>query len=145
MAKCKYCNANISRLDKEICPFCGGLKPLEGQDDVTEDFTKSFNPIQCQNDVKRKKKVVAAILAITLGVFGCHMFYLNKKNIGFIILASSITLIASIGSILYFSNALHNVFAFLIPYFVLEGLMIISGLWLLFRHDQVDGNGEFLE
>ncbi len=145
MAKCKYCNANLSRLDKDICPFCGSRKPLDGQEDVTEDITKAFNPIQYQNVVKRKKKIVAMILAITLGIFGLHMFYLNKRKTGLIILISSLVFISSVGLILYFTNTLPNVFAFLLPYFVIETMMIASGLWILFRHDQVDGNGEFLE
>lgn len=146
MPKCKNCHAQISRLDKEICPFCGTLKPLEGQNNQTEDFTKAFDPIKYNlSDVKRKSKVVAAILAITLGVFGAHMYYLNRKKYGFIILGVTFSLVALVGCLLFFTNAMPNALAFLIPYFVMEVLMIASGITILVRHDLTDGNGEFLK
>ena len=41
--KCKYCHEKISKLDKDVCPFCGGLKPLEGVEDQTQDITKALD------------------------------------------------------------------------------------------------------
>ena len=49
MAKCKYCGAEISRLDKDNCPFCGGRKPLEGVDDSTQDMTKSLAELNIES------------------------------------------------------------------------------------------------
>lgn len=144
MLKCKNCHANLSRLDKDICPFCGTKKPLEGQEDVTEDITKAFNPIKCEEKVVHKKKIVAFFLTVFLGVFGVHMFYLDKKKNGLITLSVSLSFIAVLGLILFFT-CLKNVFAFLIPYFAVELLMIISAILILVRNDLVDGNGEFLE
>ena len=144
MPRCRKCNARLTRLDKDICPFCGALKPLDGQDDSTEDFTKAFDPLKMEDKtVKRKSKKVAAILMMTLGVFGAHAFYLNKWKLGLIILAISISLIAGVGCLLFFL-ALHNVLAFLIPYFVLEIIMIIGGIIMLNKNDITDANGEFL-
>lgn len=146
MSKCKNCGANLSRLDKDICPFCGTLKPLEGQDDVTEDITKTFDPIKLDLDnVKYKSRIVAAVLAMTLGVFGIHAFYLKKYKLGLALLITTIVFVAGLGSALYFTGAIHNVLAFLIPYFVMEVAMIGSGLMILLRRDIVDGNGEFLK
>ena len=147
MPKCKNCDANLSRLDKDICPFCGCKKPFEGQEEYeTEDITKAFDPIKYNlDDVKRKSRVVAAILAMLLGVFGAHLFYLGKKKLGLITLGITIVFVSVIGFPLFFTGALANAFAFLIPYFVLEVLMIISGVMILVRHDIVDGKGAFLK
>ena len=144
MLKCKNCHTTLSRLDKDICPFCGTKKPLEGQDDTTEDITKAFDPIKCDVKIVHKKKIVAFFLTLFLGVFGAHMFYLGKKKNGLITLAISLSFIIVLGLILFFT-CLNNVFAFLLPYFVVELLMIISAILILIRNDIVDGNGEFLE
>lgn len=144
MAKCKYCGENISRLDKEICPFCGGKKPLDGTDTSTQDITQFLDESGKAKKVRHCSKVVAAILAIFVGFLGGHSFYLKKIKNGFIILLISIFLIAGIGSIIYFAG-FKSVFAYLIPYFVLEALMIVVGISYLVRHDVTDGNGEFLE
>ncbi len=145
MPKCKACGEELSRLDKDICPFCGTRKPLEGIDNVTQDFTKAFDPIKCNlEEVKHKSKIVAGILAIILGVFGAHMFYLKRAKYGFILIGITVLFIATLGCVLFFTGAIPNVLAFLIPYFILETLMIISGVMILTRHDFVDGNGEFL-
>lgn len=143
MAKCKYCGEEISRLDKDNCPFCGGRKPLEGMDDSTQDMTKSLAELNIEAP-KQKSKVIAAILAFTFGIFGAHSFYLGKYKIGFIILAISLTSIAGLGSILFFT-VLQNAFGYLIPFFVMEAIMIAVGVSLLVRHDIKDANGEFLK
>lgn len=145
MPKCKNCNSEISRLDKEICPFCGAKKPLVGVDATTEDFTKAFDAIHVENKVVTKSRKVTAILAMTLGVFGGHMFYIGRKKYGFLILGISLGFIALLGCVLFFSGALRNALAFLIPYFVLEAIMIVSGILILKGHDGLDGNGEFLK
>lgn len=148
MMRCKNCHEKLTRLDKDICPFCGTLKPLEGQEDVTEDMTKAFDSLNLKeeyHEVKAKSRLVTAILAMTLGVFGVHAFYLGKMKRGLINLIVSICFIAGIGSILFFSGALKNALAFLIPYFFLEIIMIVVGVIILKKRDEVDGNGEFLK
>lgn len=145
MAKCKYCGVEINRLDKEICPFCGGKKPLEEDNNSTQDVTKALETLkQMGVEPKSKSKVVAALLAFFLGIFGVHNYYLGKFKIGLITLCISLLSIAGIGSILFFA-ALHNVFAYLIPYFVLEALMIVVGISFLVRPDITDANGDFLK
>lgn len=146
MAKCKYCNAQISRLDKEICPFCGGLRPLEGVDNTTQDFTKAFEPLSEEaKNIKYKSKVVTAVLAFLIGFLGGHSFYLGFKKVGFITIAISLALIGGLGSLLFFTNLLHNALAFLIPYFAIEACMIDVGVSCLIKHDVVDARGEFLK
>jgi TM2 domain-containing membrane protein YozV len=52
---CRQCGKNI-QLNAEVCPYCHSS----------------------QLDGKPRSKVVAAILGITLGMFGAHRFYLGK-------------------------------------------------------------------
>lgn len=145
MAKCKYCGAEISRLDKENCPFCGGRKPLEGEDMTTQDMTKALESLNGVGELpKPKSKIIAAILAFVFGIFGAHNYYLGKYKIGLITFGISAITIAGIGSILFFA-VLHNIFGYLIPFFVMEALMIGVGISFLLRHDISDANGEFLK
>lgn len=143
MAKCKYCGETINRLDKDICPFCGQPKPLGGVDDSTEDFTTAFEPLN-SNPIKQKSKIIAAILAFLLGVFGCHDYYLGKYKVGLITLGITFVFIGGLGTILFFT-CLNNALAFLIPYFIIEALMIAAGIAFLVRHDIKDARGEFLK
>lgn len=144
MAKCKYCHEDISRLDKEICPFCGGTKPLEGTDDSTQDITSVINVMEHQDELKLHFKFVAALLSFFLGFLGVHAFYLGKMKKGLIILAISLAFIGGLGSIIFFA-AWKSPFAYLIPYFVIEALMIGVGIGYLTKHNIVDSNGAFLK
>lgn len=146
MAKCKYCNAQISRLDKDICPFCGGIKPLEGVDNSTQDFTKAFEPFSEEaKTVKYKSKVVAGLLAIFVGFLGFHALYLGFKKTAFAIFCISFVLIGGLGSLLFFTGLLHNALAFCIPYFFMEAIMIAIGVNCFAKHDLKDARGEFLK
>lgn len=144
MANCKHCNAQISRLDKDVCPFCGGLKPLEGTDDSTQDITKVIGQVEHAEDLHLHSRVIAAILAFVFGIFGLHTFYLGKNKKGLITLIVSIDLIGGLGSLIYFV-AWKNIFAYLIPYFILEFLMIGVGVAYLTKRNIVDSNGAFLK
>lgn len=145
MARCKYCHESITRLDKEVCPFCGGLKPLEGTDDSTQDITKVIGQVENTESLKFRSKVIAAILAILFGVFGANLFYLGKIKKGLIVLAISVLFIVGFGSILFFAIPWHNALAFLIFYFILETLMIGVGIAYLTKHNITDKNGAFLK
>ncbi len=147
MPKCKYCGEPISRiLDKDICPFCGKTKPLEGVEDITEDYTRAFEPIKQElAPVKHKSRVTTAVLCMTLGVFGAHAFYIGRKYLGLILLGIFLALVGGVGCILFFTNAIPNVLAFLIPYFLMEIAMIVSGIMILRRTTDKDANGEFLQ
>lgn len=146
MHKCKYCGAQLSKLDKDVCPFCGGKKPLEGAENVTEDFTKSLDSLreEDRNNLEPKSKLIFIILTVFLGVFGIHAFYLGYKRNGIIAFLITATLVAGCGSILFFTGSVPNALAFLIPYFVLEGLAILNALILISRSDLKDARGEFL-
>ena len=145
MPKCRNCNNPISRLDKEICHFCGVKDPLLGEDTSTKDFTQAFDPLSVNIEtVKPKSKKKTAILAFTLGFLGAHMFYIGQIKTGIIIALVSLLFIAGLGCLLFFTGAIANVLAFLIPYFVVELAMIICGIFILRSNDLCDARGEFL-
>lgn len=145
MAKCKYCHEVISRLDKEVCPFCGGIKPLEGTDTSTQDVTKVISQLDHPVKIKHKKRVVAAILAAVLGFLGAHQFYLGKCKKGLITTLICLVFIGGLGSILFFATKWHSALAFLIPYFVTEVFSLFNSYIYLAKHNIQDSHGEFLE
>lgn len=145
MAKCKYCHEVISRLDKDVCPFCGGVKPLDGTDTSTQDVTKVIDQLENQVKIKHKSRILTAILAAFLGFLGAHFFYLGKCKKGLLTAAICLGFIGGLGSILYFAAGWKSALAFLIPYFVIEvGLLFVAYIYLT-KHNIQDSHGEFLE
>ena len=145
MAKCKYCHEVISRLDKDICPFCGGIKPLEGTDTSTQDVTKVIDQLENQVEIKHKKRIIAALLAIFLGFLGLHQVYLGKYKKALFTAIISLFCIGVVGTILFFAIKWHSVFAYLIPFFLVEGYMLFCGYVYLTNHSIQDSLGEFLD
>lgn len=145
MAKCKYCHEVISRLDKEVCPFCGGIKPLEGTDTSTQDVTKVINQLDHPVEIKHKKRLIAALLAFLFGFAGAPHFYLGKVKKGFLTAAICISFIAIVGVVLFFAVGWKSPLAFLIPYFAVELYSIFTGYVYLTKHNIQDSDGEFLE
>lgn len=142
MPKCKYCHENISRLSKDICPLCGGLRPIEGLSDTTEDFTTTFDAVKTGVEIKKyKSRIVAGIFAIFLGIFGINGFYLKKPLLGITQIIISLIMIVGGGCTLYFTKVLPNAFGFLIPLFVVEAFMIALGIVYFIRRDIKDGEG----
>lgn len=146
MPKCKYCHENITKFDKEICPFCGGKKPLEGVDDSTYDITQ-FVDIMKKSDqevkFKQRKRVTNGLLCMFLGIFGADAFYLGFKKIGFIRLIIDILIYAAISLILFFFTEL-SFYSFIIPFGVLFIIYFIIGIINLSIRGKKDINGVFL-
>ena len=145
MAQCKYCHAALSRLDKEVCPFCGGKRPLDGTDTSTQDVTKIIDQLDHAESIKHKKRVVAALLAIFFGLFGAPHFYVGKPKKGFLMMSLCCSFIAAVGMILLFIVKLPTVWSLLIPYFVVELYCIVTACIYLTNHSIQDSHGEFLE
>lgn len=146
MPKCKYCHENITKFDKEICPFCGGKKPLEGVDDSTYDITQ-FVDIMKKSDqevkFKQRKRVTNGLLCMFLGIFGADAFYLGFKKIGFIRLIIDIVIYVAISLILFFFTEL-SFYSFIIPFGVLYIIYFIIGIINLSIRGKKDINGVFL-
>lgn len=83
MKYCKKCGRQLED-DVVFCPTCGANQQAEN----TESSDNVTNPVVSQNntrvefgeEVSGKSRAVAAILAILLGGFGAHNFYLGKTN-----------------------------------------------------------------
>lgn len=146
MAKCKYCHETISKLDKDICPFCGGLKPLEGLADYTEDFTRAFDPIKMDADAESKKRNTAAIFGFALGFFGGHYFYLGFIKNALIQLAINVVVVALL---VLLPILLKIEMPISLIFFIALGLLFIGtnvffGLRYLNRSDLKDAKGDLL-
>jgi len=144
MPKCRYCHEQLSRLDKDVCPFCGGRKPLEGVESTTVDITKILSPIELKKQhLQPRSKVTAFFLATFLGFLGAHEFYVGRIKKGFIILLISLLLIGGAGSAVFFL-LWKNPLAYIIPYAVLEIIYLSYGIYLLKSKTYKDHRGEFL-
>lgn len=145
MPKCHYCHEELSRLDKDICPFCGAKKPLEGVDESTIDITKMYDPVNLGSTLKPRSRIIAGILSFILGILGIHEFYIYRKKRGLVILLVSLFFIGGLGTLLFFTLLKGNAFAYLIPLFIVELYCILEGVILLVNHTVKDGRGEFLK
>lgn len=140
MPRCKYCSASLTRLDKNICPFCGGKEPLDGDASLTLDVTKVLDKVNVVDaPIKKKSRIIIAILAIIFGFCGGHAFYLRKIKLGIIYSLITIFLLG-LSLILYFFTPL-TIWAFLIPYLVYEIYFIIVAIYYLVKKDLVDIHG----
>lgn len=144
MPKCKYCGAQISKFDKDICPLCGERKPLEGIMDETVDFTNVMDAVSGEeHEVTYKNRIVAGVLAIIFGFLGIHNFYVCKIKLALINLLESAVAIGGIGSALYFLTGL-GVWGYLIPYFLVLAYDVWVGVTYFTRNDLKDGRGEIM-
>ncbi|MBT7916174.1 MAG: NINE protein [Planctomycetaceae bacterium] len=87
----KHCYACAAELDvrAELCPKCGVRQPELPKAPIEEDSSlNEYLEIQ-------SRKTVAGILAIVMGQFGIHKFYLGKHTAGIV------TLIFGIGTLGY--------------------------------------------
>ncbi len=144
--KCRHCGESISRLDKDICPFCGGLKPLEGENDQTQDITKVIQTVEVENKIEKPKyRLIAFFLEFFLGFLGIDSFYLGKWKRALIIIGITLVIVAGGGLLLFFVGNMHNAWAFVIPLVVIIVGHITFSLNYLFRHDIKDSKGVFLK
>ena len=71
---CKFCGAEIDD-DCVVCPHCGKqVAPLKTEETTIESIFGE--------NVNGKNKLIAALLALFLGDFGIHHFYLGNNRAG---------------------------------------------------------------
>ena len=145
MPKCKYCHENITRFDKEICPFCGSKKPLDGIDDSTYDITQCIDIMNKQGDIdfKQRSHVTNALLCMFLGFFGADAFYLGFNKIAIIRILVNIVLFLGVSLPLFFTTSL-TYFSFTIVGGALFLLYFILGIVNFFIKGKKDVNGVFI-
>lgn len=143
MPYCKNCHKEISRLDKDLCPYCGQENPIQG-DYLTKDVTCHIDPVAGEYKLyKSKSHKLYAILAMALGLCGVHDFYLGYKGRGIAFLIASVSSIAGLGCLLFFT-CLPSFWAFLLPAFAWILFDVILGLLLLKKDCLKDATGEYL-
>ena len=147
MPKCKYCHENITKFDKEICPFCGGKKPLEGIDYATDDLTQTIETIVKGSikEFKQHKKSINALLCMFFGFFGADSFYLGFVKYALIRLLINIVLFVSIFLALYFLvSSLGLLYSLLIAFGSIFLIYFLIGISLFFINGRKDSNGVFI-
>ena len=147
MPKCKYCGENITKFDKEICPFCGGKKPLEGVESYTVDITQTINTVDKKTveNYKQHSKLVNSLLCMFLGIFGADSFYLGHFKLGISRLLVGLIYIISLFCILYFAVNLEILYSLLISIGSIFIAYFILGIIGLFLNSRKDSNGAFLK
>lgn len=147
MPKCKYCGENITKFDKEICPFCGGKKPLEGVESYTVDITQTINTVDKKTveNYKQHSKLINSLLCMFLGIFGADSFYLGHFKLGISRLLVGMIYIISLFCILYFAVNLEILFSLLISIGSIFIVYFILGIIGLFLNSRKDSNGAFLK
>lgn len=147
MPKCKYCGENITKFDKEICPFCGGKKPLEGVESYTVDITQTINTVDKKTveNYKQHSKLVNSLLCMFLGIFGADSFYLGHFKLGISRLLVGLIYIISLFCILYFAVNLEILYSLLISIGSIFVVYFVIGIIGLFLNSRKDSNGAFLK
>lgn len=147
MPKCKYCGENITKFDKEICPFCGGKKPLEGVESYTVDITQTINTVDKKTveNYKQHSKLANSLLCMFLGIFGADSFYLGHFKLGISRLLVGLIYIISLFCILYFAVNLEILYSLLISIGSIFIVYFILGIIGLFLNSRKDSNGAFLK
>lgn len=147
MPKCKYCGENITKFDKEICPFCGGKKPLEGVESYTVDITQTINTVDKKTveNYKQHSKLINSLLCMFLGIFGADSFYLGHFKLGISRLLVGLIYIISLFCILYYAVNLEILYSLLISIGSIFIVYFILGVIGLFLNSRKDSNGAFLK
>lgn len=144
MPYCKHCHQEISKFDTDICPHCGGEKPIAiGYQ--TMDVTRTFKTAQGDYEMPRtRSQKIFSLLCMFLGFFGVHEFYIYRPKRGIFCIVLTILAIVAVGLPLYLTGLLHNALAFVIPLLGVWALFVIMGFLYLKVESPKDGRGEFL-
>lgn len=119
MAKCRNCGRDISSFDKDICPYCGTLNPIE-DNYQTKDVTSIIPKVEGEVKLKKQKSLLTyLLLGIFFGIFGVEYFYLKKWKEGLISIALTLLITGGLGSIFFFLvDPLKNAWGYLLPLLV---------------------------
>ena len=144
MPVCRHCGSRISKLDKDRCPVCGEINPLEGVNSDTIEVTSVLD-ISSSDELafKPKTKKTFLLLSCLIGWLGLQFFYLKYRRAGLIWLAINLAILA--GGFCAFFFGVHNLLlAILIPLLVLYAANIAFGLVIFKKPSFKDGDGNLL-
>ncbi len=143
MPRCKECGREITRFDRDICPYCGTLAPI-ASDYQTEDMTSFFSKVE--GDVsslkKAKHKKTYVLFLFLLGPFGADYFYLGKGKKGVLCLILTLLFYCVLSVAFYFVPPL-GWYALLFAFCLIYVAHFIRGIVLLGK-DVRDASGETL-
>ena len=144
MPVCRHCGSRISKLDKDRCPVCGEINPLEGVNSDTIEVTSVLD-ISSSDELafKPKTKKMFLLLSCLIGWVGAQFFYLKYKRAGLIWLAINLAILAG-GFCAFFFGVHSLLLAILIPLLVLYAANIAFGLVIFKKPSFKDGDGNLL-
>ena len=144
MPVCRHCGSRISKLDKDRCPVCGEINPLEGVNSDTIEVTSVLD-ISSSDELafKPKTKKMFLLLSCLIGWVGAQFFYLKYKRAGLIWLAINLVILAG-GFCAFFFGVHSLLLAILIPLLVLYAANIAFGLVIFKKPSFKDGDGNLL-
>ena len=145
MPSCRNCGARLSTFDKDICPVCRILKPLEGVDSETVEITSEvdLSGFQAGQKVVRRRKTLL-LYFLLLGFTGMPFFYLKQKRNAFLWLIVNLAILGGLFVFFYLALSLHIVLAIILPIITVYVLNAGVALIYYFLPDLKDGEGEFV-
>ncbi len=143
MPYCKSCHKEISRLDNDVCPYCGEVDPI-ASDYATKDVTSSLDPVTGKYELYKSKSLKAyVILCMCLGFLGAHDFYAGFWKRGIVFLTSFLIIVGGAGSLIFFL-AWNSFWIYLILFLAYIASDIALGLLLNKKAPLKDAEGEYL-
>ena len=144
MPVCRHCGSRISKLDKDRCPVCGEINPLEGVNSDTVEITGQIDiSSNDYRDFKPKKRLTFLLLSCFIGWTGIQFFYLKYLRAGFIWLACNLVLLAG-GFSAFFFGVKNLPLAIAVPLTIVYIANIIFGVIIFKKPSFKDGNENLL-
>lgn len=146
MPKCKNCGENITKFDKEICPYCGCKHPLDEESAETCDVTQTIETMENTDpDISYEihKKSITSILGLFLGIAGADAFYLGFIKEGIIRCVLSVTGLGLAFILFFFAFHLSVGLSISFACMTIYLISVIVGLILIFVRKK-DKNGVYL-
>ena len=144
MLKCKNCGENLTKFNKEICPYCGCKNPLS--ESVAEtDTTKAISYVKEEFNINQKSFKSFIFLTCFLGIFGIEYIYLNKiKEFIFTLIANIILYLCIF--FITFACTKEIWVLILVPLFFIYFLSLVYALYLTLSKSKIkDKNGVSLK
>ncbi|MCR5348836.1 MAG: TM2 domain-containing protein [Bacilli bacterium] len=144
MPYCRHCHEEISKFDTDICPHCGGPKPIE-KGYKTMDVTRVFGTVEGNFKMpKSRSQKTFCLLCMLLGYFGIHEFYIYRPARGIVSLLVTLAVTLGVGLPLFLTGVLGNALAFVLPFLLVWACFVGLGLYYRKVESPKDGRGEFL-
>lgn len=144
MPVCRHCGSRIEKFNKDRCPICGEINPLEGSSSDTVEVTGviDISPNDYA-DFKPKTRKTFLLLSCLIGWLGVQFFYLKYKRAGFIWLAINLAILGG-GFCAFFFGVHSLLLAILIPLLVVYTANIAFGLVIFKKPSFKDADSNLL-